>query len=270
MTDKAQRFARIIRLLGADRVQRLHDSYAVVVGLGATGSYAVEGLARAGVGKLRLVDFDTIEVSNINRQLYALQSTLGRAKCDVAAERVLDINPECVVEPVRQFVGAADYPALFDPRPDIIVDCIDSLNPKVELLEFAANTGIPVISCMGAALRTDASMIKVATLDKVQCCALARMIRKRLRRRQVPLRFPCVYSDESRHNLLETAIGDVEEYSPGPGRKRRVLGSMSTITGIFGLTAANVAIAMLSRQKPASPSDGITQTSKSPPAQATG
>lgn len=247
MSDRYHRFARIIRLLGADRVQKLHDSYAAVVGLGATGSYAVEGLARAGVGRLKLIDFDVVEISNINRQLYALQSTLGRPKCDVAAERVKDINPECVVEPVRQFVGADLYPELFSPPPDIIVDCIDSLNPKVELLEFSAKAGIPVVSCMGAALRTDASMIKVATLDKVKNCPLARMMRRRLRKRNVPMKFPCVYSDESRQHLVETAIGEVDNFNPGPGRKRRVLGSMSTITGIFGLTAANVAIAVLSR-----------------------
>jgi tRNA A37 threonylcarbamoyladenosine dehydratase len=248
MSDKPQRFGRIIRLLGAERVQRLHDSYAAVVGLGATGSYAVEGLARAGVGRLKLIDFDVIELSNINRQLYALQSTLGRAKCDVAAERVLDIHPDCVVETVRQFVGGSDYPKLFNPRPDIIVDCIDSLNPKVELLEFAVKEGIEVVSCMGAALRMDASMIKVATLEEIQSCRLARMIRKRLRKRGVAMEFPCVYSEESRQHLPETAVGEVDHYSPGPGRKRRILGSMSTITGIFGLTAANVAITMLSRK----------------------
>ncbi|MCE5186153.1 MAG: tRNA threonylcarbamoyladenosine dehydratase [Planctomycetaceae bacterium] len=247
MIDRAARFGRIIRLLGQARVQRLHDSYAAVVGLGATGSYAVEGMTRAGIGRFTLIDFDVIEMSNVNRQLYALQSTLGRAKCEVAAERVRDINPECVVDTVKKFVGAADYPSLFTPPPDIIVDCIDSLNPKVELLEYACNASIPIISCMGAALRTDASMIKVATLDKIEGCTLAQMVRKRLRKRRVELNFPCVYSLESRQNLLETAIGEVDNYSPGPGRKRRVLGSLSTITGIFGLTAANVAIAMLSQ-----------------------
>lgn len=248
MTNRQHRFARIIRLLGADRVQRLHNSYVAVVGLGATGSYAVEGLARAGVGRLKLVDFDVVEITNINRQLYALQSTLGRPKCEVAAERVRDINPDCIAEPVRQFVGASVYPELFNPPPDIIVDCIDSLNPKTELLEFAVKSDIPIVSCMGAALRTDASMIKVATLDKVHNCRLARMMRRRLRKRNVPMNFACVYSDESRQHLPETAIGEVDHFNPGPGRKRRVLGSMSTITGIFGLTAANVAITILSKK----------------------
>lgn len=249
MTDRQHRFARIIRLLGDECVQRLHQSYAAVVGLGATGSYAVEGLARAGVGRLKLIDFDIVEVSNINRQLYALQSTLGRPKCEVAAARVKDINPECAVEPVRQFVGASVYAELFNPPPDIIVDCIDSLNPKTELLEFAAKACIPVVSCMGAALRIDASMIKVATLDKVNNCPLARILRKRLRRRGVPLNFACVYSDESQQHLPESAIGEVDHYNPGPGRKRRILGSMSTITGIFGLTAANVAVTFLSGKR---------------------
>lgn len=250
MSDKERRFGRIIRLLGKERVQRLHDSYVAVVGLGATGSYAVEGLARAGVGRLKLIDFDVIELSNVNRQLYAMQSTLGRPKCEVAAERVLDINPECQVEPVKRFVCGADYPEVFSPTPDLIVDCIDSINPKVELLQYAVGAGIPVVSCMGAATRTETSMIKVATLDKVRNCPLARMIRKRLRKRQIEMKFACVYSEESRQGLPETAIGEVDELNPGPGRKRRVLGSMSTITGIFGLTAANVAIALLTKERP--------------------
>lgn len=249
MKQNTERFTRIAQLLGDNSLRKLHQSYAVVIGLGATGSYAVEGLVRAGIGRLKLIDFDVIEISNINRQLYALESTLGRPKAEVAVERVRDINPECCVEGLRAFVTSENLSQVLYEPPDVIIDAIDSLNPKVDLLEYAVSHNIPVVSCMGAALRMDESMIKVAPLDKVRNCRLARQIRKRLRKRGIDLCFPCVYSSEERYNLPETAVGQLDEQNTGPGRKRRILGSMPTITGIFGLTAANVAIHILAGKR---------------------
>lgn len=248
MATLDERFMRIELMLGKDACERLSESFVMVVGLGAVGSYAVEGLARAGVGRIRVVDFDRVSPSNINRQLYALGSTVGRLKCELARERILDINPECKVEAIEQFVDAETIPGLLEDRPDIIIDAIDALNPKTELLAVARTMELNIISCLGAAMRSDSMCVKIAPLDKVHHCPLGRHVRQRLRRRGVPTDFSCVFSEEPLPNPLPVArptdtLGEKPFISRG--RTRNTLGSMPTITGIFGLTAANLAIKML-------------------------
>lgn len=134
MTTYSERFRRIELMLGAEASGHLRNSFVLVAGLGAVGSYAVEGLARAGVGRFRLIDFDRVCPSNINRQLYALESTIGRLKCEVARERILDINPECEVEAISGFIDADSLVEYLADSPDIVIDAIDSLNPKTELI----------------------------------------------------------------------------------------------------------------------------------------
>jgi len=246
MTD--QRFSRIEKMIGRDGLRKLHGSFVVVVGLGAVGSYCVEGLARAGVGRLRLVDFDEIRPSNINRQLYALESTVGRAKTEVAAARVVDINPKCKVEVLRSFLDETTAPAVLADSPDLVIDAIDSVAPKTQLLAELVSRGIPVISSMGAALRTDPSLVRTGALSEVKNCPLARLIRKRLRKRKLSVEFPCVYSTEEVQDLpddVTTDTADSSEETLRRGRMRKTLGSLPTITGIFGLTAANLAIQTL-------------------------
>lgn len=240
------RYSRIRQLIGAEALARLHAARVLVVGLGAVGSYAVEGLARAGVGNLRLVDFDVVQPSNINRQLYALESTVGRPKCDVARDRVLDINPDCRVETRNLFVHTDTMAQVFeDFPPDFAVDAIDALTPKVELMCRLRELGIPSISCMGAALRTDPSKIAIGTLREVHGCPLARMIKKRMNKRKVPLDTTCVYSYEDISAIRVALLGEPEVPQPGEfsrGLPRHVLGSLPTLTGIFGLTIANYVI----------------------------
>jgi len=235
-------------MLGDEACERLAGSFVTVVGLGAVGSYAVEGLARAGVGRLRLVDFDHICVSNINRQLHALDSTVGRLKCEIARERVLDINPRCVVEAVEGFVSAETALEMVGGSRDLVIDAIDSLNPKTDLIETVLRAGIPLITCLGAALRFDPTMVRVGPLADAHHCPLGRSLKKRLRRRGVPLDCPCVYSEEPLPSPLPI-VRHTHAESEAPfydrGRRRNTLGSMPTITGIFGLTAANLAIQML-------------------------
>jgi tRNA threonylcarbamoyladenosine dehydratase len=250
MTDP--RFSRIERMIGADGLKKLHGSFVVVVGLGAVGSYCVEGLARAGVGRLRLVDFDEVRPSNINRQLYALGSTIGKAKTEVAAARVADINPDCKVQTMKCFFDETTVSAVLDGSPDLVIDSIDSVTPKTHLLAEVVTRGIPLLSSMGAALRTDPSLVRTGPLSEVTNCPLARLIRKRLRKRGLSVEFPCVYSIESIHNLPEDALsqtGDASEETVSRGRTRRTLGSLPTLTGIFGLTAANLAIQSLLSRK---------------------
>ncbi len=249
MTDP--RFSRIERMTGADGLQRLQASFVVVVGLGAVGSYAVEGLARAGVGHLRLVDFDEIRPSNINRQLYALSSTVGLAKTDVAAARVRDINPDCLIEAIRCFFDDTTADSVLGGPPSLVIDAIDSVSPKTHLLAEAMRRGIPVISSMGAALRTDPGLVRTGPLSEVTGCPLARLIRKRLRKRGIGVDIPCIYSTESVDDLPDGAVSDGADTSEETllrGRPRRTLGSLPTLTGIFGLTAANLAIGMLLAQ----------------------
>lgn len=243
-----ERFKRIELMLGSNALDRLRDSYVMVAGLGAVGSYAVEGLARAGVGRFKLIDFDRVCMSNINRQLYALESTVGRQKCEVAKERILDINPNCRVEAINGFIDSETIREYIGDRPDIVIDAIDSLNPKVELISAVRTSEIPLITCLGAALRFDPASIRVANLSETFGCPLGRLIRKRLRKRGISMDYPCVYSEEALPDPLPIAA-PTDALGDNPlqerGRIRNTLGSMPTITGIFGLTAANLAIKML-------------------------
>ncbi len=233
-------------LLGDEAIRRLAGARVYVLGLGAVGSYAVEGLARAGVGFLRLVDFDVFQASNLNRQLYALRSTLGRPKAEVAAERVLDINPAASVEAKVAFAHADTLPELLSGGPDLVVDAVDSLSPKVEILAAGAALGVPVFSALGAATRREADRVRFGPILEAKGCPLGRLIRKRLRRREIEGDWWCVYSDEER-NLDAVRAPEPEEGGYKRGRERKVLGSLPTMTGLFGLRLAHEAILRLTR-----------------------
>lgn len=237
-------------LLGGDAMARLARSRVCVFGLGAVGGYAAEALARSGVGMLRLVDFDVFKDSNRNRQLLALRSTLGRAKVEVAAERILDINPAAAVEPVRAFAHDDTLDGLLAGNPDLIVDAVDSLNPKVAIIRAGAARGVPVFSALGAATRLDAGAVDFAPLFAARGCPLGRLVKKRLRRSGIEGGdLWCVYSREDRNaDAVRDPEDDGDENAAfDRGRRRRVLGSLSTITGIFGLRLAHEAIVRLSR-----------------------
>lgn len=243
-----ERFSRTRRLLGDSRFARLQTRTVTVVGLGAVGGYVVEGLARAGIRRLTLVDFDTIQPSNINRQLLALESTLGILKTEAAKKRVLDINPNCTVNALPLFTAEETLDRILDPEPDLLIDAIDSLNPKVQLLATSYQREIPTISSMGAALRTDPLRIRTGDIFSTTNCPLAKHVRKRLRRRGVGRGIHCVYSTEkvdfdyaqpnSEDKVGETPFSE-------RGRQRNVLGSLPTVTGIFGLIIANEAVLQL-------------------------
>ncbi len=240
------RLARIRLLLGDEGVDRLKGSFVTVVGLGAVGGYAVEGLARAGVGRLRLVDFDIIKASNINRQLYALSSTLGEHKTSVAAARVLDINPHCRVEPMNLFGDRESFDAILEGGPDMVIDAIDSMGPKTNLIMEACSRKLGLISSMGAALRTDPGAIRVGPLRETRNCPLAARLKYWLKKHNSPLDFTCVYSLEPVDKRGKARQADpAEKDFLDRGRPRTALGSLPTITGIFGLTIANTAIKML-------------------------
>ena len=237
-----ERFLRTERLIGTNNMEILKSKTILIAGLGAVGSYAAEGIARLGIGSISIADFDTISRSNINRQLYALESTIGRQKAELAGERIKDINPECKVQPLNLFIHNDTMVKITNPVPDLIIDAIDSLNPKIELLAYAYKKNIPIISSMGAALRTNPSKIKSGDIFDTTKCPLSKQVRKRLRNRGVGRGIDCVYSTEQ----IDFTYTDPEEETEGEdivkrGLKRRVLGSLPTLPGIFGLILANMA-----------------------------
>lgn len=243
----SERIKRTRLLLGDEAVSRLASSHVVIVGLGAVGGYALEGIARSGVGHITLVDFDVVAESNINRQILATDETIGIAKVDVAMRRVRSINPECIISAKQCFIDEASADELCALKPDMLIDAIDALNSKVNLLVSCVNHNIPVVSSMGAALRKDPSSVKIGTLMNIHYDPLAKSVRQRLRRRGVDIdRITCVYSDEPLPKILP--ITKPEPNAANRGRERNTLGSMSTITGIFGLTIANQVILSLTQQ----------------------
>ena len=175
-----EQWQRQIMLLGEEKQESLHSMHVAVFGIGGVGSFAAEALARAGVGRLTLVDHDTVSVSNLNRQLIALHSTVGKFKVDVMAERIADINPGCKVTVIRSFYDAEHREAFFCEPYDYIADAIDSVPSKTDLIASAIGRGIPIISSMGTGNRLDPSKFKICDLSETSGCPLARVMRQRL------------------------------------------------------------------------------------------
>lgn len=244
MTD---RLSRSRLLLGEKAVMRLKKARVMVVGCGAVGGMALEMLARSGVGTLIAVDFDTIHTSNINRQILALSNNIGELKTKIAVDRVHDISPDITVETLNILLNTETLSQIKELRPDFVIDAIDSLNPKALLIETLMRENIPFISSMGAALKTDLSKIERTTMNKTKECPLAFFLRKRLRRRGVPLTFPVVFSSECVSDKAHLAESDEPAFQNG--RSRHVMGSVGTITGIFGLMCAHEALMYFKEDK---------------------
>ncbi|MDY0220807.1 MAG: tRNA threonylcarbamoyladenosine dehydratase [Desulfobacterium sp.] len=231
-----ERFKRTELLLGREAMERLEQCTITVVGLGAVGSHAIEALARSGVGTLRIVDFDAIGESNFNRQLLAVEPNLGRFKTEVAEERLKQINPAMGVESFNMLCHRETFDEIFEKKTDLVIDAIDSLNPKVNLLFELVRHKIDVISCMGAARKMDPTKITTGDLSSTLSCPLARSVRKRLRRMGVEQGILCVYSTEV---VEKDTISDILEPNyMDAGRLRNPMGSLSMISGIFGYVAA--------------------------------
>lgn len=237
------RFMRTRLLLGGQGIENLKKSKVMIIGLGAVGGYALEALARAGIGHLILVDFDVFEISNINRQILALDSTIGMKKTTIAAQRVRDINPSCQVELKDMFVGKDNLETLLSEKPDYVVDAIDSIGPKCDLMEALCRQRIPFVSSMGAALKTDISSIKAVKLSQTINCPMARCIRQNLKKRGVNIaNIDCIFS-------AQQCILPSSAIIPSPTGKKGVLGSLPTITAVFGLMIADKVIHELAKGK---------------------
>jgi tRNA A37 threonylcarbamoyladenosine dehydratase len=235
-------FARTQQLLGKKAMEKIKNAKVAIFGLGAVGSFATEAIARTGVGSLDLIDFDRVDASNINRQLYALNSTIGREKSDIAYERVKDINPQCNVEVKSSFINAQSLEELLSDDIDVVVDAIDGLNSKINLIVGARNLGLEVVSSMGAGGRTDTSMIKTGDISETCVCPLARVVRQRLHRRGLYNGVKAVYSIEKPLNKEPYKTEDAQDAMPDHGRTRPPIGTVSWIPGVFGLTIASQVI----------------------------
>lgn len=178
-------YVRTEMVIGKYGVEKLRSTAVMVLGIGGVGSYTAEALARAGIGKLTLVDKDTVDVTNINRQLPALHSTVGRAKVEVMAERIADIDPDCDVAAEQCFFLPETAEQFDFRRYDYVVDAIDNVTGKLAIIEKAAAEGVPVISSMGTGNKLDPSMFRIATIEETRVCPLARVMRKELRARGI-------------------------------------------------------------------------------------
>ena len=229
-------------LIGTEAAHKLRHSHILIVGPGGVGGYAAELLCRAGVGRLTLVDADVVNPSNINRQIIALHSTVGRSKVEVLADRLLDINPRVKVYPVAAFLKDEAMEELLDAaKYDFVVDAIDSLSPKVFLIALSKRRGLPVISSMGAGAKRDASLIEVADIARSYNCTLARAVRKRLRKLGISRGVPVVFSSELPD---ESSVMEIE----GERCKRSTAGTISYMPAIFGCRIAAYVIEKLTEQ----------------------
>jgi tRNA A37 threonylcarbamoyladenosine dehydratase len=240
-----QAFTRLSMLLGGEGMTKLASARVAVFGMGAVGSFATEALARCSVGYLRLVDFDEVKPSNINRQLYALNSTVGRQKVELAASRVQDINPGAVVDARKAFFHADTAHELLGDGLDFVIDAIDSLNPKVSLILESRQRDIPIVSAMGAARRMDPFSVRVTDISKVKGCPLSAIVRKRIHRHGIYTGVTAVWSTEPVIDLPEAGNGDAsseETETFKRGRVRKPLPSIVFGPAAFGLAAAHFVV----------------------------
>jgi tRNA A37 threonylcarbamoyladenosine dehydratase len=265
-----RRFDRMGRLIGDEKMKKLMDSHVMIIGLGGVGSWAAESIVRSGVGKVTLVDFDEICVTNFNRQIHALQGSVGQQKSDVVAERMRKINPQSEVISIAKFYNADHASEIFGytkteaalhfapgKRPDYVIDAIDNITAKCHLLNFCREQKIPIVTSTGSAAKMDPTQVKVADLSDTQRDPLARSIRRILREKYA---FPvagsygiaAVYSDEP-----TTEPHDLH-YDGGKGfrcvcpqgqneffncdSRNIILGNASFVTGTFGLVCASIVV----------------------------
>ena len=226
-------------LLGDEKTERLGRAHVLIVGLGGVGAYAAEMLCRAGVGHLTLVDADTVQPTNLNRQLPALHSTLGRPKADVLAERLRDINPEIDLDVLPVFLKEEQIPELLDAgRFDFVVDAIDTLAPKCHLIAEALRRRIRIISSMGAGAKSDITQVRFADIGDTYHCGLSKAVRKRLQKMGIRHKLPVVFSTEQAdpHAVLLTE---------DERNKKSTCGTVSYMPAVFGCYLAEYVIRRL-------------------------
>lgn len=234
----SDRHARLRLLLRDEGLAKLENATVMVIGLGGVGSACAEALARGGVGKLIILDRDTVEESNINRQLIAFTSTLGRVKAEVMAEKIADINPDCVIMKQHIFLTPDNIPAVLEqfPRPDYVLDCIDTISQKLAIAHWCASNGIPLLASMGAANRLDPTQLKFANLRKTEVCQMSKVMRLECNKRRI--------------KGIEVLFSTEIPVKTAGATKAETLGSMSYMPPIMGMMIAGKVIRRLSALEP--------------------
>jgi tRNA A37 threonylcarbamoyladenosine dehydratase len=232
---------RTVLILGENAVRRIINSHVLVLGVGGVGAYAAEMLVRSGVGKITIVDGDCVEYSNLNRQLVALNSTIGKPKTEVLKERLLDINPDCQVIAIQDFIRDEKIEELLNrDKFDYVVDAIDSLSPKVFFLAACKRKKLRVISSMGSGARLDPTKLEIADISKTYNCGLARAVRKRLKTLGINSGIKTVFSKEAPNPQAVMAYQDENNCN------HSITGTVSYIPCVFGCTLASYVIKELS------------------------
>lgn len=225
-------------LLGQEGLAKLREARVAVIGVGGVGAYAAEMLVRSGVGHMLLLDSDCVGITNINRQLVALHSTIGQPKVEVLSRRLLDINPELELETIDSYLNEANVAELLDGRGlTFLVDAIDTLSPKISLIQYCLAKGLPHVSSMGAGGKVDATRVRIADISKTRQCPLAHMLRKRLHKFGIYEGFQAVYSEE----LPRRGSTILEESA----NKKSQVGTISYMPAVFGIACAQAAISQI-------------------------
>jgi tRNA threonylcarbamoyladenosine dehydratase len=230
-------------MLGDEPVLKLMSKHVLVVGLGGVGGICAEMIARAGVGKMTIVDADTVDLSNTNRQIPALHSTAGQLKANVLAERLKDINPDLILTVVPIYIKETETIQLLESAQyDYVVDCIDTLSPKVYLIKACKDKNIPIVSSLGAGGKLDPSQVQITDISKTHECNLARYVRKKLHSVGIQKGLTVVFSPEK---VDQTRVFETEKAFP----KKSIIGTISYMPAIFGCTVASVVIRGLMAQE---------------------
>ena len=248
MDNKNQTFARFSMMVGEDGIEKLNNSRVIVFGVGGVGSYTVEALARAGVGHITMVDFDEISESNINRQLHSLRSTIGKSKIDVMKDRILDINPDCKVELVKRLVYDDIDEVLGNNKYDFVVDAIDVIGSKINLIEYCVKNNINIISSMGFGNKMHPEMVEIAKIKNTSVCPMARTIRSILKKKGIT-NVPVAFSKEipvqpNKSELFKEELPtEFRENNKIP--RKTTPGSNSFVPGTAGLVLASYVVRKL-------------------------
>jgi hydrogenase accessory protein hypB len=248
MNDKNQTFARFSMMVGEDGIDKLRNSHVIVFGVGGVGSYTVEALVRSGVGHIAMVDFDEISESNINRQLHSLRSTIGKSKIDVMKDRILDINPDCKVELVKRLVYDDVDEVLGNNKYDFVVDAIDVIGSKINLIEYCVKNEINIISSMGFGNKMHPEMVEIAKIKNTSVCPMARTIRSILKKKGIT-NVPVAFSKEipvqpNKSELFKEEMPtEFRENNKIP--RKTTPGSNSFVPGTAGLVLASYVVRKL-------------------------
>jgi len=239
----SEQFIRSQKIIGEEAIGKLNQSTVAVFGVGGVGSFVVEALARGGVGRLILVDDDTVVTSNLNRQIHATHATIGRAKVEVMKERILSINPQAEVITIQRFVLTDNLGDIIEMKPDYIVDAIDTVTAKITLARLAKENHIPIMSSMGTGNKLDPTQFEVADLSKTSVCPLCKVMRRELKKYGIS-HLKVVYSKEQPVTPIDfDHEGSIDSSNSEVVKKKRVTpGSMSFVPGVAGLIIAGEVI----------------------------